>query len=182
MKDIPVLFLDRDGTLIVDKNYLSHPTGIEFMPDALAGLRRFRAMGYALVMITNQSGIGRGYFSDEQLQAVHRRLQELLAAEGLALDAIYYCPHAPEAQCRCRKPATGMLEQACAEHGIDRSRALMVGDSQADMLLARNFGITALQICRDGATPDPLAQWSGPSLLAAAKWVATQKNHAGEAP
>lgn len=182
MKDMPVLFLDRDGTLIVNKHYLSDPDGIEFMPDAVAGLRRFRAMGYALVMVSNQSGIGRGYFSDEQVQAIHRRLQELLSAEGITLDAIYYCPHAPEAQCRCRKPAVGMLERACTEHDFDRKHALMIGDGQVDVLLARNFGIGALQICRDDATPDPLAHWSGPSILAAAEWVASQKQHALETP
>ena len=127
------IFIDRDDTLIVDKEYLSDPAGVEFPKGAIDGLKRLRDAGYGIILITNQSGIGRGYFTENDLTAVHNRLKELLAAEGLKLAAIYYCPHAPDANCNCRKPKTGMLEAACKDFDINLKTTAMFGDSKVDI-------------------------------------------------
>ncbi|MBR3651442.1 MAG: HAD-IIIA family hydrolase [Victivallales bacterium] len=111
------IFIDRDDTLIIDKEYLSDPAGVEFPKGSIAGLKRLRDAGYGIILITNQSGIGRGYFTEDDLAAVHRRLKELLANEGLELAAIYYCPHAP--RCRLRLP---QAQNRHAESRLQRLR------------------------------------------------------------
>ena len=112
MTDAPprrlVALLDRDGTIIVDKVFLKDPDAIEFAPGAIEGLRLLRDAGFALVLVTNQSGVARGYFDEATVWRVHERLEAMLAAEGLRLAAIYYCPHGPNDGCACRKPAPGM--------------------------------------------------------------------------
>jgi D-glycero-D-manno-heptose 1,7-bisphosphate phosphatase len=100
--------LDRDGTIIVDKGYLKDPEGIEFARGAIEGLRLLRDASFTLAVITNQSGVARGFFDAATVERIHGRLQSLLAAQGLRLEAIYYCPHGPEEHCDCRKPRPGM--------------------------------------------------------------------------
>ncbi|NLG15683.1 MAG: HAD family hydrolase [Lentisphaerae bacterium] len=166
-----VVFLDRDGTIIVDKNYLSDPAGIEFFPNALEGLKAFQAFGYQLVMITNQSGIGRGYFTENDLKLVHDRLKELLQDNRVQLLDIFYCPHAPEENCTCRKPKTGMLIDACQKYNVDLESAAMIGDSKVDVNLAKNFGITAIQVTNGTNEPLPNADYVAKDLLDAANWM-----------
>jgi histidinol-phosphate phosphatase family protein len=167
----PYVFLDRDDTLIVDKPYLRNPAGIEFTPRALEGLRRLRAAGYGLVLVTNQAGIGRGLLTEDDLAAVHARLRELLAQQDLALDAIYYCPHHPQDGCGCRKPATGMLEQACRDFAVDVAQSAMIGDSDADIRLGRAFGLTTIQLRLDGSRPNHGADFLAADLVEAADWL-----------
>ena len=143
--------LDRDGTIIVDKVYLRDPDGIEFAPGALEGLRLLRDAGFALVLITNQSGIARGYFDEATLAAVHARLEAMLAAEGLALAAIEFCPHGPKDGCACRKPEPGMIRAAMEKLGFGPERAVMIGDSDADMGAALAAGVPGIRIRPDGA-------------------------------
>ena len=138
--------LDRDGTIIVDKVYLADPEGLEFAPGALEGMRLLRDAGVGLILITNQSGIARGYFDEATLAAVHRRLEEKLAAEGLGLAAIYFCPHGPGEGCRCRKPAPGMAEDAMRDFGFAPRDAVFIGDSDADMGAAAACGIHGIRI------------------------------------
>ena len=164
------IFIDRDDTIIIDKGYLSDPAGVEFPNGSIAGLKRLRDAGYGIILITNQSGIGRGYFTEDDLAAVHRRLIELLAAEGLSLAGIYYCPHAPEANCNCRKPKTGLLEAACKDFDIDLKSTAMFGDSKVDVQLAKNFGITAIQITNGKKAPLPEADFVANTLDDAAAW------------
>ena len=144
-----VALLDRDGTIIVDKHYLSDPAGIEFAPGALEGLRLLRDEAFDLVLVTNQSGLARGYFDRAALERVHRRLQALLAIEGLALRAVYVCPHGPDDGCDCRKPAPGMLRRAMRELGFLPEEAVMIGDSEADMGAAETVGVAGIRIGRD---------------------------------
>lgn len=134
------MFLDRDGTIMVEKNYLADPDGVELIPGAVTALRRFRDAGYALVLITNQSGIGRGYFTEEDFRAVQRRLDRLLADHGVAFDATYYCPHHPEETCACRKPGTALFAQAIRELGLDPHGSLFIGDRLNDVLPASVLG------------------------------------------
>lgn len=143
---LPALFLDRDGTLIHDVPYLKEPGGVSLLPGAIPALRRFREAGYRLILVSNQSGIGRGWIAMHELLAVHAQLVKLLAAKGVQLDAAYYCPHTPDAGCSCRKPSPGLLLKAMENFPTDRARSLMVGDRQGDIQAGRGAGLRCLQI------------------------------------
>ena len=138
--------LDRDGTLIVEKHYLSHPDAVELVPGAGEALRRLAALGLGLVVVTNQSGVGRGLFSDEVLARIHARLESLLAEEGVRLAGIYACPHHPDLDCACRKPRTALLERAAREHGFESHRVFVVGDLASDVELGRAVGATTVLV------------------------------------
>lgn len=132
--------MDRDGTLIRDVVYPADPEAVELLPGAVAGLHTLRDMGFALVVVSNQSGVGRGLIRNDQAAAVHERVVELLQREGLRLDGWYYCPHAPEEGCDCRKPSPGLITRASADLGIDPTRSYVIGDKESDMELARRVG------------------------------------------
>jgi D-glycero-D-manno-heptose 1,7-bisphosphate phosphatase len=138
--------LDRDGTIIVERHYLSSPDQVELLPAATAGLRAMRDLGLGLIIVTNQSAVGRGYFDMAQLERVHDRLRELLAAKDLALDGIYVCPHLPADGCRCRKPSPGLLEQAAMDHGFNCRDCFVIGDKPCDIGLGQAVGATTLLV------------------------------------
>lgn len=138
--------LDRDGTIIVDKVYLKDPDGIEFAQGAIEGLRLLKDAGFAFAVITNQSGVARGYFDAATVERIHRRLQLLLAAEGLRLDAIYFCPHGPEDQCDCRKPGPDMVKTAMRDLGFHPDETVVIGDSDADMQAAAAAGVRGVRV------------------------------------
>jgi D-glycero-D-manno-heptose 1,7-bisphosphate phosphatase len=168
----PCVFFDRDGTLIEERNYLADPGGVVLLPGAAEAVRRAREAGFLAVVLTNQSGVGRGYFTMNEVEAVHRRLRELLAAEGAELDGIYVCPHAPEAGCNCRKPRTGLVQQAARELDVDIPRSWVIGDKAADLELARNAGMRAALVETGygaSATEEQrrLADVAAPGVLAA---------------
>ncbi len=171
----PMIFLDRDDTLIVDKQYLRDPAGIEFTPRAAAGLKRLREAGYGLIMVTNQAGIGRGFLTEEDLAAVHAHLRTLLAEQGVALDAIYYCPHHPQDGCNCRKPAAGMLEQACVDFSVNVPESVMIGDSDVDIQLGRTFGLTTVQLRLNENRPAYGADFLAADLAEAAEWLLSRR-------
>jgi D-glycero-D-manno-heptose 1,7-bisphosphate phosphatase len=141
-----VALVDRDGTIIVDKVYLSDPGGIEFAPGAIEGLKLLRDAGFALVLITNQSGIARGYFDVATLKQIHDRLRSMLGAEGLELEAIYFCPHGPDDGCECRKPQPGMIRQAMRDLRFRSDEAVLIGDSDADMGAAAAAGVASVRV------------------------------------
>jgi D-glycero-D-manno-heptose 1,7-bisphosphate phosphatase len=142
VKPAVAVFLDRDGTLIHDRHYLSDPAGVELLPGAAAGVARLNRAGCFVALVTNQSGIGRGWFGEAEYAAVHARLVELLAAEGARLDAEYHCPLAPgdPDPARERKPGPGMYLRAAREHGLDLAAAWYVGDRLRDVAAARELG------------------------------------------
>lgn len=144
----PAAFLDRDGTLIVERNHLSDPAGVELIPGTVAALTELRRLGYALVIVTNQSGIARGFFTEQDFKAVQERLLSLLRAEGIELDAVYHCPHHPEitGSCDCRKPGPGMYRRAEAELGVDLASSAYFGDRLLDAEAARQFGGTGILV------------------------------------
>jgi D-glycero-D-manno-heptose 1,7-bisphosphate phosphatase len=144
--------IDRDGTIIVDKVYLSDPDGVEFAPGAVEGLRLLRDAGFALVLITNQSGIARGFFDVAMLERIHDRLKSMLAAEDLKLEAIYFCPHGPDDGCDCRKPRPGMPRRAMRDLGFEPDEAVVIGDSDADMGAAEAAGVAGLRVAAAGGT------------------------------
>ncbi|MCA9778695.1 MAG: HAD family hydrolase [Candidatus Eremiobacteraeota bacterium] len=134
------LLLDRDDTVLDDPGYLSDPAAIKFLPGAIEGLLRFHEQGWPLVVITNQSGVGRGYFGEAEVSAVHERFSAMLKAEGVEIAGIFLCPHAPDEGCRCRKPQTALAEQAARELGLDLKESVMVGDKLSDLELGRKIG------------------------------------------
>jgi histidinol-phosphate phosphatase family protein len=140
------VLLDRDGTIIIERNYLSDPAGVELLPNAAAGLRRMAEMNLGLVAITNQSGIGRGMFDVPRLEAIHDRMNELLARENVKLDGIYYCPHTPADECSCRKPRLGMLTRAAAELDFDPADAFLIGDKPCDIEMGFACGATTILV------------------------------------
>ena len=138
--------LDRDGTIIVERHYLSHPDLVELLPGAAQGLRHMRNLGLGLVVVTNQSPIGRGYFGLDRLEQIHQRLENLLAEEGVRLDRIYCCPHRPDEHCSCRKPETGMLDRAATELGFDKQASFVLGDKPCDIELGQRVEATTFLV------------------------------------
>ena len=150
------VFLDRDGTLIVEKNYLNSLTQIEFIPGSEAALARLQRAGATVIVISNQSGVGRGYFSEDFVRQTHAVLQEHLQKHGAAADAFYYCPHAPEAGCDCRKPKTGMLEKAAQDFAMSL-RGYLIGDRASDVAAGQRAGLTCILV-RTGYGEQTLAE------------------------
>jgi D-glycero-D-manno-heptose 1,7-bisphosphate phosphatase len=138
----PAVFLDRDGTIIEEREYLADPEGVTLLPGAAEALRVMSSAGYALVVVTNQSGIARGYFDDAAFRAVQHRMETLLAAENVRLDGVYMCPHHPAitGACSCRKPGTALFRQAAAELGLDLVASIFAGDRLRDVLPAAELG------------------------------------------
>jgi len=143
MRNCPALFLDRDGTLIADPGYIADPGMVQLVPGAAASLRRFHDAGYALIVVTNQSGIGRGLYRWADYDAVARRIERLFASEGVVFDAVLACGHSPEegASCGWRKPAPGMIREAAALLDLDLLRSLFVGDKLSDLQAAEAAGL-----------------------------------------
>jgi D-glycero-D-manno-heptose 1,7-bisphosphate phosphatase len=147
------LFLDRDGTLNVEVNYLRRPEDLVLIEGVAEALAEARQRGWATVVITNQAGVGRGYFTAETLTRIHARLIEELARRAVALDGIYACLHHPDEGCDCRKPAPGMILAAAAELKIDPARSWMIGDRASDLEAGRRAGCrTALVLTGYGQT------------------------------
>lgn len=134
-------FLDRDGTLIADKHYLRNPADVELLPGVATALERLDKQGFALVVITNQSGIARGILTEADYEAVRARLDALLAEHGVALTASYHCPHLPDVTgpCECRKPGTLLHRTAAADHGLDLALSVFIGDRWRDVSPAVEF-------------------------------------------
>jgi D-glycero-D-manno-heptose 1,7-bisphosphate phosphatase len=140
------VILDRDGTIIVERHYLSDPSQVELIPGAAEGLSQLALMGLGLVVVTNQSGIGRGYFDEARLTQIHQRMCELLAEHGVWLSGIYHCPHLPRENCSCRKPMTGLVERAARELVFDPAEAFVIGDKPCDIELGQQVGATTLLV------------------------------------
>jgi D-glycero-D-manno-heptose 1,7-bisphosphate phosphatase len=142
----PFVFLDRDGTLIEERDYAHRPSDYAPLPGAHAAVAALRRGGYGVVVVTNQSGIGRGLFSEADYARFEALLVADFAAHGAALDGCYHCPHAPDVACDCRKPGTALALRAAREHGIDLARSWVIGDKDADVSLARNLGARAVLV------------------------------------
>ncbi len=144
-------FLDRDGVINVDKGYVFRETDLEWMPGAIEGMRKLQDMGYQLIVVTNQSGIARGYYTEDDFHRLSQFMIESLAHAGVTVAGIYFCPHHPNGSverytriCDCRKPAAGLILRAVKALNIDPAQSLMVGDKASDMQAARTAGITLL--------------------------------------
>ena len=142
----PAVFLDRDGTLVPDSGYMSDPDGITLFPGTAVTLRALAAAGYALVVISNQAGVGRGLFDLTRAYEVMARLRTALRAEGVELDAVYLCPHRPDQGCACRKPNTALLERAADDLGLSPRHSVMVGDKWIDVEAAHRVGAVGVLV------------------------------------
>ena len=145
-----VLFLDRDGVINVDVGYLSDPAHLEFIPGAIEAMKEAQTRGYDIIVVTNQSGVARGYYTEEDVQALHAEMSRRLEAEGVHILAYYYCPHHPEGTveaykkaCDCRKPNPGMLTKAIEEWHVDVDGSFLVGDKPSDVEAAESIGMRA---------------------------------------
>ena len=151
---IAAAFLDRDGTINVkapEGEYVESPSEVTLLPGAAEGVRRLNEAGIPVYVVTNQRGIALGRMTEEDLAAVHRRLDALLAAEGARVDAYYHCPH-DKGVCDCRKPGTAMLEQAAREHGFALERSVLIGDAESDVEAGLRVGARTVLLGRDAAT------------------------------
>jgi D-glycero-D-manno-heptose 1,7-bisphosphate phosphatase len=138
------VFLDRDGTLVEEVGYLNHVNRFRMFPFAGPSIGRLNEAGLAVIVVTNQSGVARGYFPESLVQEVNDRMRRELSAVGARLDDVYYCPHASGDGCDCRKPRTGMINRAASEHNLDLPRSYVVGDRYGDMELAFRAGCKAI--------------------------------------
>jgi D-glycero-D-manno-heptose 1,7-bisphosphate phosphatase len=189
------VFLDRDGTVIEEVGYVNHPDRLRLLPRSAEAIRLLNDAGFPAVLVTNQSGVARGYFPEKLVQELHAKLERLLAQEGARLDAIYYCPHHPDVgppglrlDCDCRKPRTGMLDRAAADLGIDLARSYMIGDTFRDVTCAQAAGALAIMVQtgygkgeleyhpdRDRVIPDHPAI----DLLDAVAWIVARERAKG---
>jgi len=187
----PAVFIDRDGTLTEEVGYVNHPSRLRLLPRSAEAIRCLNAAGVAAVVVTNQAGIARGYFSAEVLRATNDALVAQLEDAGAHLDGIYVCPHHPtegvppyRVVCDCRKPAPGLLERAAAELDLDLAASTMVGDKASDLVPARSVGAGAVLVLTGyglgeweyrredfGLAPDHVAG----DLLDAVEWVLARR-------
>lgn len=158
----PAAFFDRDGVLNVDHGYAHRPEQLEWIAGAPEAVRLLNAAGYSVFVITNQSGVARGYYDESAVRLFHTHMQDSLSSHGAHIDAFYYCPHHPEGtvkalaiRCRCRKPGPGMLEQAASEWPIDLARSFLIGDKDNDIAAAAAFHIRGIRFdARTQSLPD----------------------------
>jgi D-glycero-D-manno-heptose 1,7-bisphosphate phosphatase len=142
----PGVFVDRDGTLIEEVGYVNHPSRVRLLPRAADAVHELRRAGRAVVVVTNQAGVGRGYLSPELVAEANAELVRQLAEAGTELDGIYVCPHDPDDGCECRKPAPGLLLRAASELDLDLTRSVMVGDKPSDLEAAAAAGIPGVLV------------------------------------
>lgn len=179
------VFVDRDGTLNINIDYLSDPAGYQLYPGVASGLKMLRDAGFIIVVVTNQSGIGRGIFNERTLELIHLRMKELLAAEGASVDAIYFCPHHPDDRCACRKPGTALFERAVRDIGIDPAISFVIGDTEMDVAAGKKMGARAALVPEPrnrAKTLKEMEGWKarpdfvGADFLSAVRWVLGDTN------
>jgi D-glycero-D-manno-heptose 1,7-bisphosphate phosphatase len=169
----PVVILDRDGTIIADRPYLNDPAAVELLPGAAEGLRWLYEHGHRLVVITNQSGIGRGFISLQQLHDVHGRFSDLVAAAGARIERIYFCPHRPDENCNCRKPRLDLMCRAAADMHFDPANAIVIGDKQSDVEFGRRAGAKTILVAapQSALSLEIRPDFVVPDLLRAARTI-----------
>lgn len=170
------VFIDRDGTMARDVSYCCRPEDFDLFPATAKAIKLLSEHGFKVIVITNQSGVARGYFSEETLAEIHRKMETELAKEGIRVDGIYYCPHHPDDNCQCRKPKPGLVLQAAEDHDIDLERSFVIGDMPLDVAMGKavHCRTVLIAITEDqcsGPSPDHVAS----DLYEAARWVVSQE-------
>ncbi|MEA2034136.1 MAG: HAD family hydrolase [Euryarchaeota archaeon] len=169
------VFLDRDGTINFDSGYVSSPADLKIFPAALRGLKLLSEKGFSLFIVTNQSGLARGYFSENDLDDIHRRLLGDLKREGITIDEIAVCPHHPDEGCNCRKPSPLLVRRLANRHGLDLRRSFFVGDKLTDIRTGINAGCRTVLITppdsRQQAEGEEKPDYVAADLEEAARWI-----------
>ncbi len=182
------VFLDRDGTINVDTGYLSDPDGLVIIRGAKKGIKLLKKNGFMVFIITNQSGVGRGYFSLEQLASVNQRLLEELSKDGIEIDDVRFCPHHPQQKCACRKPEPGLVVDLIERYGVDAENSYFVGDKMLDVKTGKNVGCRTILISDDsGFIFEEEDDWTPPDFIAknlheGAKWIIKDLKNAQKQP
>jgi histidinol-phosphate phosphatase family protein len=180
-KKSAAVFIDRDGTLIHEKHYLRKIKDVKLFSGSVEAIKILKGAGFKIIVVTNQSGIGRGYLTEEKLNKINRHIERVLAAKGAKVATTYYCPHVPEDRCSCRKPGLGMVKRAEKRFNVDLKRSYAVGDHVNDFLLGKNMGGTGVFLLtghgkeehekiksgKTGLRPDRVEK----NLLTAARWI-----------
>ena len=172
----PAVFIDRDGTIMHDADYCSDPKQVQIFEGAAEALTRLKNAGYKIIVITNQSGIGRGFFTEKQYRAVEAEVSRQLGDN--LIDATYFCPDSPGQPSKCRKPAPGMVLEAARAHDIDLSRSFLIGDKEIDAECAHNAGVRAIRVRTgfDKTTDGSCADWVAEDLPGAAEIILKATN------
>ncbi|HXX93955.1 MAG TPA: HAD-IIIA family hydrolase [Planctomycetota bacterium] len=177
------ILLDRDGTIVEDRGYITIPDDVRILPGVAEAIVELRSQGWKVMVVSNQAAVAKGLITEEELGEINLRMVTMLGAEGAILDGVYVCPHHPEGkvpdyaiECGCRKPRTGLLDQAAAEHGLDLSECVIVGDSLRDLEAGRAAGLKAAILVLTGhgaktAAGEHGADFVAPDLAAAARWL-----------
>lgn len=185
------VFLDRDGTVNEEVGYMTDLEKLRLIPGAGRAIRRLNDAGFKVVLVTNQSGVARGFFPEELVHEAHERIDEMLRSDGARIDAVYYCPHHPTAgnshytrECQCRKPKTGLIDRAVQDLDIDISSSYMIGDKWSDVELGHRAGVQAVLVRSGFAPDDPGNQradrlkepdFSARDLAEAAEWIINRR-------
>jgi D-glycero-D-manno-heptose 1,7-bisphosphate phosphatase len=178
----PAAFIDRDGVINIERGYVHKEADFELLPGVFDGLRRLQSAGYALIVVTNQAGIAKGYFSESDFDRLTAHMLDKLSVEGIRIEKVYHCPHHPRAtradlrcNCTCRKPGPGMLLQAAFDLGLDLARSVLVGDKSSDIEAGRAAGLASCVLVRSGhpfsLADQALADACADDLAAAAIWL-----------
>lgn len=177
---VKAVFLDRDGTITLDTGHVHKIEDLDFLPNALPALKMLQDAGLKLFVVTNQSGIGRGYFAEEDYHKVTHHMLSEMKKQGIEIHEVYHCPHHPSDDCCCRKPKTRMLELAAEKHNINLKNSYVVGDKTMDVMLGKNTGSKAVLVLTGKAGKEPQQYKVTPDfvakdLLHAAEWIIAQE-------
>jgi D,D-heptose 1,7-bisphosphate phosphatase len=165
------VFLDRDGTIARDVHYCRRPEDFKLFKDVPVSIKKLNEKGYKTVLVTNQSGIARGYFSEDTLVRIHQKMKDELAAAGATIDAIYYCPHHPDEHCECRKPGTALFLKAAKELDIDLGHSYMVGDTPGDIEAGNTLGCKTVLVTTNDTALSACPDHQANNLGEAVKWI-----------
>lgn len=196
MQKKPAVFLDRDGTINEEMGYINHPDRFRLLPGVIEAIRLLNRNDFITIIVTNQAGIARGYFTEEMLKKIHNNLRSQLQDSGVFIDAIYYCPHHPDVgkepyryRCNCRKPLPGMIEKACKDFPVDLNCSYLVGDRYKDMIFAKRFSLTSVMVLTgygQGEYQYQRESWKvqpdyiAGNLFEAVRWIIKDQNSAKE--
>ena len=171
------VFLDRDGTIARDVPYCGKPEDFEILPTVPEAIKLLNQNSFKVVVVTNQSGIARGYFTEETLALIHQKMKDELAAAGANIDAIYYCPHHPDENCACRKPGTALFQRAAEDLDIDFPSSFMIGDTEEDIYAGKAIGCKTVLVTTGPKAGDgviDISDFSTNNFQEAIRWILTE--------